>query len=203
MRDILGPMRLRRNALLASVLVLTAAAALSARAVLRPTAPQSPFGDLAWLQGCWRSEDEHGGFEEETWSAPLGDAMVGAFRMAGAGGKVSMYELMAIELDGPAAHEAASDGPIIPGQERGAGPQRLVFRLRHFNRGLEPWKSEAAGPLSFTIQSLGENQAVFANPEPGFPRQVIYRRQGDVLTIRLVSGTEQRQDLEFALNRVP
>lgn len=193
-------MTTRRNALLALSLLLPAAGLLAARAGERPAAPPAALGELAWLQGTWRANAEDGSFMEETWSAASGDAMCGMFRMAAAGGRVHLYELMSIELEGPAAPATDPDGPIIPGQERGA-PQRLVFRLRHFDRGLQPWKAEAAGPLAFTVKSLGANEAVFEDRERDFPREVAYRREGETLRIRLVSATEERPDMEFALQR--
>ncbi len=189
-------MNLCRNAWTVGLLLTLCSAPATAPAPVL----DSPLGDLAWLSGTWRHQDEAGNLEEETWSATSADAMVGMYRMASKG-RVGLYELMSIELDGPPGDAAADhDGPGIPGQERGA-PQRLVFRLRHFARGLKPWDSEAAGPLAFTVARLGEKEVVFENPASEFPREVVYRREGEVLTIRLVSATEKRKDLEFTLVR--
>lgn len=186
---------LRKVSLAAGLALVLGGASPSA-----PAPDPSPLGDLAWLSGTWRHEDDAGNLEEETWSAPRADALVGMFRMAQRG-KVSLYELMSIELDGP---PGSADGPLIPGQEPVAGgaPQRLVFRLRHFQRGLVPWEAEKDGPITFTVSSLKENEAVFEDATRDFPRQVVYRREGDVLTIRLVSATAARKDLEFQLKRV-
>jgi len=165
-----------------------------------PAAAPSPLDDLAWLSGTWRHEEESGDMEEETWSSPRADAMVGMLRMAQRG-RVNLYELMSIELDGPAG---SADGPLIPGQEPVAGgaPQRLVFHLRHFQRGLVPWEAEKSGPLTFTIKSLAPNEAVFEDPARDFPRELVYRREGDLLKIRLVSATAAKKDMEFVMKRV-
>lgn len=195
-------MRLHRNAFLAlPALLCLAAGALAARGAASPAAARSQLDDLAWLQGTWRVARDKEGFEEETWSSPAGDAMSGMFRRADADGRVTLYEIMAIELEGAPGGAPGQDGPGIPGQERGA-PKRLVLRLRHFDRGLQPWKSEAAGALSFSVKSVGEREIVFEDPAREFPREVVYRRAGETLTIRLVSATDKRPDMEFALQRV-
>lgn len=171
--------------------------------VLAPTAPApspSPLDDLAWLAGTWLQESKDGKFiAEETWSSPRADAMVGMFRMT-QDGSIGLYELMSIELEGP---PAAADGPLIPGQEPGEGgaPQRLVFRLRHFERGLVPWESEKDGPLTLNAVSIKPNEAVFEDATRDFPRQVIYARNGQQLTIRLISATEDQRNMVFAFSR--
>lgn len=176
------------------------ALALGAAAPMATAPSPSPLGDLAWLAGTWLQEDDTGLLMEETWSAPRADAMVGMFRLAQRG-KVSLFELMSIELDGPAG---SADGPLIPGQEPVAGgaPQRLVFRLRHFHRGLAPWEAEQDGPLTFSVLRLQPNEVVFEDPTRQFPNRVLYRRDGDVLTIRIISATPAQEDLEYKLKRV-
>jgi len=118
--------------------------------------------ELGWLSGRWVVEGE-GQYIEETWSPAREDAMVGCLRWARKG-NVWLYELMSIERDD------------------GGG---LVFRLRHFGRGLEPWKAEAEGPLAYPLASLAENEAVFENPGRSDPRRFVYSREGDELSVRL------------------
>ena len=124
-------------------------------------ADESLIDQLTWLTGRWVSEDG-AQYIEETWSPARDDAMVGALRWSRAGG-VWLYELMSIEEE--------DDG--------------LVFRLRHFNRNLEPWESEADGPLTYPLQNFGENIVIFENPDRDQPRRFVYERKGDNLTIRL------------------
>jgi len=186
---------IRKFSLLAGLAV-----ALGGAAPADATPSPSPLDDLAWLAGTWLQEDETGLLMEETWSAPRADAMVGMLRMAQRG-KVNLYELMSIELEGPAG---SAGGPLIPGQEPGAGgaPQRLVLRLRHFHRGLAPWEAEKDGPLTFSVLRLQPNEVVFEDPARDFPNRVLYRRDGDLLTIRLISSSPAtREDLEFKLKR--
>lgn len=185
-----------RNAFLALPLLLLADASP------QDAAPAAPLGDLAWLHGTWRAETDDGGFVEETWSAPRGDAMVGMLRLAGARGAVNLYELMSFELEGPATPPPSTDGPIIPGQERGGAPQRLVYRIRHFERGLVPWRSEASGPMVMSVRSLAERRLVLEAPDRDFPRTVTYARDGEALQILLESAEPGGRRLQFDLKRV-
>jgi hypothetical protein len=124
--------------------------------------PSAPTLDgLAFLAGAWEAEDE-GERMREVWDMPRGDAMVGHFSIVAAGEAV-LYELLVIELD--------ETGPVM--------------RLRHFGRGLEPWASEAAGPLTMRLAEIGEHRAVFEDPARAFPRRVVYTREGDRLGVLL------------------
>lgn len=125
-------------------------------------AEDSLIDELAWMQGRWVIDDG-GQYLEETWGPAREDAMVGSLRWARQG-KVWLYELMSIETD----------------EEAG-----LVFRLRHFNRNLEPWESEKDGPLTYPLLDFSEDRVVFENPERDSPRRFVYEREGDSLTIRL------------------
>jgi predicted enzyme related to lactoylglutathione lyase len=117
---------------------------------------------LGWLAGTWRLE-EGDALLEESWSAPAGDSLVGAFRWQ-RGGTTTLYELMTIE---------AEDG-------------ELVFRLHHFSRGMRLWEREAReGPLAYPAVRIGSNEAVFERADRDDPRRFVYRRLGDELTIRL------------------
>lgn len=143
--------------LLGSLLVLTAAPLLSHDAA----AEESLLDQLDWMTGRWVIESD-GQYIEETWGPAREDAMVGSLRWA-RNGKVWLYELMSIEEE----------------------DDQLVFRLRHFERNLKPWKSEAEGPLTYALQNYGEKQVSFENPERDTPRRFVYSRKGDELTIRL------------------
>jgi len=166
--------------------------------------PRTPSAltELAWLAGTWRAVEEDGSFHEETWSHPLGDAMCGMYRAAAAGGRVHLYELMTLELDAPPMPAGAGDGPLIPGQARGGTPARLVFRLRHFDRGLAPWSVEAVGPMTMQVARIGERELLLEAPERDFPRTIAYRREGDRLLVGLRSATPDGRRLDFTLERV-
>ena len=125
-------------------------------------AEDSLIDELAWMEGRWIIDGD-GQYLEETWGPAREDAMVGSLRWARKH-NVWLYELMSIEAD----------------EEHG-----LVFRLRHFNRNLEPWDSEKEGPLTYPLLDFSENRVVFENPERDSPRRFVYEREGDQLTIRI------------------
>lgn len=136
--------------------------------------------DLEFLAGAWE-HDEDGTLVREVWDEPRGDAMVGHFVVV-SGGSAMLYELFAVE------------------QGEGAP----VLRLRHFNRGLEPWASEADAPLTLTLIEAADGRAVFANPENDFPQEMVYRVKEDTLTVTLIPAADSsRSELELEFNRVP
>lgn len=136
--------------------------------------------DLHFLAGAWEHEED-GTLIREVWDEPRGDAMVGHFVVISEGSAV-LYELFAIE------------------QGEGAP----VLRLRHFNRGLEPWASEAEAPLTLTLTEAADDRAVFANPENDFPREMVYEVKEDALTVSLIPAAESaRSTLTLEFSRVP
>jgi hypothetical protein len=165
---------MRRHVVVGSCVVLAAAAA----AVLAGEESKRPTGvaGLAWLAGAWNSEDGGVAFDEH-WLAPRGDAMYAVSRMV-EGTATKLCELSAIE--------DATDGTWL--------------RIRHYSRSLEPWKMDAAGPLSMRMVQSSEGRAVFEDEKREFPRRIVYSREGDVLTARL-EGTRDGKpaDEEFKL----
>ncbi|MFG0242886.1 MAG: DUF6265 family protein [Phycisphaerales bacterium JB054] len=136
--------------------------------------------DLEFLAGAWE-HDEDGTLVREVWDEPRGDAMVGHFVVVSEGSAV-LYELFTVE------------------QGEGAP----VLRLRHFNRGLEPWASEADAPLTLTLTEADNRRAVFANPENDFPREMIYEVKDDTLTVSLIPAADSaRGELTLEFTRVP
>jgi hypothetical protein len=159
------------------LLSLAVAAAVVPVAAGRSEDASSDLDDLAWMAGSWTSEGK-GQHLIETWAAPAGDALSGMFTWA-RDGKVWLYELMTIEKE-----------------EVG-----LVFRLRHFSRGLVPWKSEAEEPLTYPLLEMGPNRVVFENPERDKPRRFIYERTGDVFSVRLESADGKGDEFRFTRAR--
>ena len=157
------------------VLCLSLALLVGGPLLSRDHAPadESLIEELSWLKGRWVIDGD-GQYIEETWGPARENAMVGSLRWARKG-DVWLYELMSIETDDEAG---------------------LVFRLRHFNRKLEPWDSEKAGPLTYPLFDFGENRVVFENPEKDSPRRFVYEREGDRLTIRL-EGPDGKDESPF------
>ena len=136
----------------------------------------SPIDGLEWLSGCWVMGEggAEGEYLEETWSPAREDALVGCFRWS-RGGEVWLYEIMVIEVEGDS----------------------LVFRLRHFDRGLKPWASEADGPLTYPLAELASGRVVFENPERDSPRRFVYEREGDRLSVSIEGANGEATPLLF------
>ena len=158
-------------------LLLTAAPFLGSLPPEPPavTGPRAGVEDLHWLTGCWERQED-GQELREIWSPPCGDALSGMLHWARRG-HVWLYELMSIEEEN----------------------DTLVFRLRHFDRKLKVWDSEADGPMTYPLKELGEQEAVFENPEADSPRIFRYRRSGDHLTISLEGPDRDGQQFQFSL----
>jgi hypothetical protein len=150
----------------AAVLLLGAAAFVAAEEKTK-----SPtVADLAWLAGDWTSED---GAFDETWLPPRGGAMFAVSRLV-AGDKTKFCELTVVE----------------------DSPEGIVYRIRHFSSALEPWKMDTAGPMTMKAASHKEREVVFEDPAREFPRRVVYRRSGDVLTARLEGESHGKPKVE-------
>lgn len=117
---------------------------------------------------------------EETWSAPLGDCMIGMLRWQHAG-KTTLFEALAI---------TAEDGG-------------LVLRLRHFGAKLEPWKDEAKGVAAMKATEVSETKAIFENQSGvGALAACEYRLQTPrQLEIRVKFKDEAREPLVFTLKK--
>ena len=82
------------------------------------SSPPATLADAAWLEGRWVGEGL-GGQAEETYSAPVDGAMVGAFRSV-RGGKAFFYEFMMLT------------------EAKGS----LIYRLKHFWPDGRPWEEK-------------------------------------------------------------
>lgn len=108
-------------------------------AAAEPAAVNPELAKLKALAGVWKGEME-GDPVEETWSAPMGDSIIGMFRWQHAG-KTTLFETIAITPE---------DGG-------------LVLRLRHFGPKLEPWKDESHGIPALKATKVQETTVIFEN----------------------------------------
>jgi len=122
------------------------------------------IADLAWLAGRWVGNVGEDTIEE-SWNPPIGDCMVGSFRWVKKDA-VWMYELLTVA------------------EENGS----LVLRFRHFDRGLIPWE-EKEKPLTFHLKSIKDGEAVFTINDPANPWTLVYRREGNKLTVAVGDKT--------------
>jgi hypothetical protein len=94
------------------------------------------IADIAWLQGHWIGEGL-GGTTEEVWAPPLGNSMMGMYRLV-KNGKVVFSELLFI---------VESD-------------DSLVLKLKHFDADFKGWEPKDVA-LAFPLVKLAANEAFF------------------------------------------
>ncbi len=98
---------------------------------------KASIGDVAWIAGTWRGE-ALGGKVEEVWSPPLGDNMMGMFKLVKEG-KTNFYELLTI-----VEHEGS-----------------LLLRIKHFDRQFKGWEEKDQSE-EFPLTSLEPRKATFS-----------------------------------------
>ncbi|MFI2741891.1 DUF6265 family protein [Zhouia sp. PK063] len=80
--------------------------------------PKATLQDISWINGYWKGE-AFGGIIEEIWSKPLGNSMMGSFKLVN-DNKVSFYELCTITTKN----------------------NTLLLQLKHFNSDLTGWEEK-------------------------------------------------------------
>jgi hypothetical protein len=102
--------------------------------------PIKNIKDLAFMSGKWITHSAWGDMEE-SWSEPLGNSMMCAYRCV-KDGKVIFYEFMVIE-------------------QMDSGP---VMKLHHFSPGNIGWE-EKDKPYEYPLMFLEPNKARFERPD--------------------------------------
>ena len=106
------------------------------RSIGEGSSPKANIQDIAWMEGYWQG-NAFGGEVEEIWSAPMGNAMMGSFRLVSEG-KSSFYEIMTfIEEE-----------------------HSIMFRLKHFHGDLKGWE-EKDETVDFPLIAMNDNRAYF------------------------------------------
>ena len=98
--------------------------------------PKATLNQVSWIAGHWEGE-AFGGVTEEIWAKPLGDSMMGSFKLV-TNGKVQFYELCTISEEN----------------------ETLVFRLKHFHNDLKGWE-EKDERLETKLVKIEDNKAYF------------------------------------------
>ncbi len=156
-------MHLRRPffLLLASTVAATMGFSQTAEAPALPTKlppmpesakPTSKISQFSFMVGDWLGVNPNGTVNEETWTPPRGNHMVGTFRQVRRDGKPAFVEvsLLSIEKEG------------------------VRLRVRHLHGGLEV-PAERARADDFGLVSVGKNTATFAGTESAVEVRVTYR----------------------------
>ncbi len=164
-----------------------------------PAAPAAPLYDkaleaAAFLAGDW-SSDGDGQFAEEIWSKPRGNAMMGAFRWHGDGGKPIMFEMLTITAE-----------PLTRiGEGAEATNLTLFLRLRHYTPRLNAKEPEDK-PMTLRESERGKDRIVFtALRDCGDLSAITYEVKDDRLHITVAfakaeDGTQQ-EPIHFNLAR--
>jgi len=98
--------------------------------------PPATLNDIRWLAGHWTGEGL-GGITEEIWSPPLGNSMMGAFKLT-KNNTVIFYELVTIAEEN----------------------QTLILRLKHFNSQLKGWE-EKNNTIDFRLVKITPSKIYF------------------------------------------
>lgn len=97
---------------------------------------KASINDVSWIAGYWIGE-AFGGQTEEVWTAPLGNSMMGSFKLV-VDGQIEFYELCTISEEN----------------------ETLYFRLKHFHSDLKGWE-EKDESLVAQLVKIDNNKAYF------------------------------------------
>lgn len=110
----------------------------------RPMAVPLPPERFSFMTGRWVTTS---GATEEHWTSVRGDGMVGMFRTQGSNERTNFIELMSV---------------ITEPERDEKGEAVIRFRMRHFERTVEPWKAEPlALELLYNAAASSNTHAVF------------------------------------------
>ncbi|MEM9826161.1 MAG: DUF6265 family protein [Planctomycetota bacterium] len=101
-----------------------------------PAARETTIDDFAWIAGHWRGKAMGGEFEE-TWNPPLGDSMVGMFKLVKDGKTVFTEHIMLHKLEG-----------------------RWAMRVKHFDEAFVA-KEDKDKAVNFRLERIEKDQIVF------------------------------------------
>lgn len=156
-----------------AVVILAAAAVLSAGPVVAQDAPQGPqatLQDLAFMAGCWRGEFGNGGVLEEFYSGPSDNLIVGTSRFL-RGGSAVQFEFSRITRD--------STGIT-----------------------LLPFPGGRASEHAFRLTAIAPGRAMFEAPDHDFPKRIRYTAgDGGFLTARIDGGEGDERVQEWRMQR--
>lgn len=134
------------------------------------TSPPATLKDIAWLAGDWVGQ-AFGGETQEFWAPPLGDSMMGAFKLV-SNGKVEFYELCQIR------------------EENGS----LILRLKHFHGDLKGWESKDE-TVDFRLVKMEKDAAYFE----GFTVRRISKNKINMYV--MIGEEGQESEVEFNYTR--
>lgn len=131
--------------------------------------PKAKLKQVSWISGNWMGEAFDGIIEN--WSAPLGDSMMGAFKLV-VNNKVEFYELCTISEE----------------------DDSLIFRLKHFSNNLKGWE-EKDEMITAKLVKI-ENQKVYFND---FTFERIDNELNIYVVFKEENGVEQEMKFNYKL----
>lgn len=135
------------------------------------TSPASKLDAVEWLAGHWQGE-AFGGVTEELWAPPLGNSMMGSFKLM-VDEQVSFYEIMTIS------------------EEEGS----LILRLKHFHGDLKGWE-EKDETHDFKLVKVTLNKVFFE----GFTLEKISKDEINIYVV--IEDAGKQQEMKFPYQRV-
>lgn len=130
------------------------------------TSPKSNLKSVEWLAGHWQGE-AFGGITEELWTPPLGNSMMGSFKLM-VDEQVSFYEIMTIS------------------EEEGS----LILRLKHFHGDLKGWE-EKDETHDFKLVKVTPNKVYFE----GFTLEKISKDEINIYVV--IDDAGKQQEMKF------
>ncbi|HKX28451.1 MAG TPA: DUF6265 family protein [Blastocatellia bacterium] len=140
---------------------------------------QTTLQDLAFISGRWQAAGDNF-LNEEHWSAPAGQSLIGMARMM-KDGQTRLYELCVIEQ--------TADGPVL--------------RIRHFRAGMVSLE-ERPEQVTFQLLDFAKDRAVFEAQDKH--ARLIYHRtspQELVVTLDRAGKDERRSTTDFKYRLAP
>lgn len=133
--------------------------------------PKAKIIDFAWIAGHWKGE-AFGGVVEEVWTPPLGDSMLGSFKLV-TDHKTSFYEIEILrELD-----------------------ETVILQLKHFNNDLTGWE-EKNETVDFPLIKIEKNKAYF----DGMTFHLI--SENELMVYVVISDSGEKKEAKFHYKRV-
>jgi len=138
---------------------------------LNGKSPEATLDQVSWIAGHWQGE-VFGGIAEEVWTPPLGDSMMGSFKLV-IDGKVDFYEICVIRQVG----------------------ETIMLQLKHFYGNLKGWE-EKDETVDFPLVEVGSEVVFF----DGLTFKKITEDEMHVSVV--ISDDEQMNEVVFKYFRV-
>jgi hypothetical protein len=133
--------------------------------------PKANLSQVTWIAGHWQGE-AFGGITEEVWTAPLGDSMMGSFKLV-VDNKAEFYEICQIIQE----------------------DETIMFRLKHFDGKLKGWE-EKDETQDFPLVKIEKSAVFFDN----FTIKRI--SQDHIIFYVVVDSDGKSEEVEFKYYRV-